>query len=60
MPKLTSEIAYAVQNELQASKYFDPKGTALAGNISPDDANRTFTFGVNLALTNPPQFTLPQ
>jgi hypothetical protein len=58
-PSANSDMAYAVQNELQASKYFDPKGTALAGNISPDDANRTFTFGVNLALTNPPQFTLP-
>jgi type IV pilus assembly protein PilM len=59
-PSANSDMAYAVQNELQASKYFDPKATALAGNISPDDANKTFTFGVNIGLTNPPQFTPPQ
>jgi type IV pilus assembly protein PilM len=59
-PSANSDMAYAVQNELQACKYFDPKGTALAGNISPDDANRTFTFGVNLALTNAPNFNLSQ
>jgi type IV pilus assembly protein PilM len=59
-PSANSDMAYAVQNELQNCKYFDPKGTTLAGNISPDDANRTFTFGVNLALTNAPQFTLSQ
>jgi type IV pilus assembly protein PilM len=51
-----SDMAYAVENELQASKYFDPKTTALAGNISPDDPNGTFTFGVNVTLLNPPQF----
>ncbi len=51
-----SEIAYAVQNELQACKYFDPKTTTLAGNISSDDPNGTFTFGVNVTLSPPPQF----
>ena len=51
-----SEIAYAVQNELQNCKYFDPKTTTLAGNISPDDPNGTFTFGVNVTLTNAPSF----
>ncbi len=51
-----SEMAYAVENELKACKYFDPKTTALAGNISPDDPNGTFTFGVNVTLAAPPQF----
>jgi type IV pilus assembly protein PilM len=51
-----SGMAYAVQNELQACKYFDPKATTLAGNISPDEADGTFTFGVNVTLLNPPQF----
>jgi type IV pilus assembly protein PilM len=51
-----SEMAYAVESELQASKYFDPKATALAGNISPDDPDGTFTFGVTVTLLTPPQF----
>jgi type IV pilus assembly protein PilM len=51
-----SDIAFAVENELQACKCFDPKTTTLAGNISPDDANGTFTFGVNVTLSPPPQF----
>jgi type IV pilus assembly protein PilM len=51
-----SEMAYAVENELKTCKYFDPKTTALAGNISPDDPNGTFTFGVNVTLATPPQF----
>jgi hypothetical protein len=58
-PSANSDMAYAVQNELQASTYFDPGNTLLAGNISPDDANKTFTFGVNVALTNAPQI-MPQ
>ena len=51
-----SAIAYAVESELQASKYFDPKTTALAGQFSADDPDGTFTFGVNVTLLNPPQF----
>ncbi len=51
-----SDIAYAVESELQTCKNFDPKATALAGNISPDDPNGTFTFGVNVTLSPPPQF----
>jgi cell division ATPase FtsA len=51
-----SEIAYAVQNELQSCKCFDPKATTLAGNISPDDPNGTFTFGITVTLSPPPQF----
>lgn len=51
-----SDIAYAVENELQACKCFDPKATTLAGNISADDPNGTFTFGVNVTLSPSPQF----
>jgi hypothetical protein len=51
-----SEIAYAVQNELQSCKCFDPKATTLAGNISADDPNGTFTFGITVTLSPPPQF----
>jgi type IV pilus assembly protein PilM len=55
-PSANGDIAYAVENELKAAKSFDPKATALQGNISPDDADGTFTFGVNVTLANPPQF----
>lgn len=51
-----SEMAYAVENELKACKFFDPKTTALAGNISSDNPDGTFTFGVNVTLQTPPQF----
>lgn len=54
-----SGIAYAVQNELQSCKYYDPKTTSLMGNISPDDPNGTFTFGVNVTLLNPPPMLSP-
>jgi type IV pilus assembly protein PilM len=49
-----SGMAYAVQNELQSCQYFDPKTTTLMGNISSDDPNGTFTFGVTVTLLNPP------
>jgi type IV pilus assembly protein PilM len=50
------DIAYDVQDELKKCKYFDPKTTTVAGNISPDDPNGTFTFGVNVTLSPPPPF----
>jgi type IV pilus assembly protein PilM len=52
-PSANSDIAYALQNELQASPYFDPKTTQLTGEIKADDASGTFTFGVLVALKNP-------
>jgi type IV pilus assembly protein PilM len=55
-PSANSDIAYAVQNELQACKSFDNKATALQGNISPDEPDGTFTFGINVTLASPPQF----
>lgn len=50
------DIAYAVQDELKKCKYFDPKTTTVAGSINPDDPNGTFTFGVNVTISPPPQF----
>jgi type IV pilus assembly protein PilM len=50
----TPGIAYAVESELKASPFFDPQGTALLGNIVPDEVTGTFTFGITVALTNSP------
>jgi type IV pilus assembly protein PilM len=49
----TSTIAFAVESELKACPVFDPKATQLSGQITPDDANGTFTFGITLMLQNP-------
>jgi hypothetical protein len=49
-PSANSEIAYAVENELKTSPFFDPKATQLTGQITPDEANGTFTFGITVAL----------
>jgi len=34
----------------------DPKATQLVGEISPDDANGTFTFTVSVTPLKPPTF----
>jgi type IV pilus assembly protein PilM len=52
-PSANSDIAYALQNELQASPYFDPKTAQLSGEIRADDASGTFTFGISVALKKP-------
>ena len=52
-PSATTEIAYAVESELKASPFFDPKATALLGNITTDESNGTFTFGITVALQKP-------
>jgi hypothetical protein len=52
-PSANSEIAYAVENELKASPFFDPKATQLTGQITPDEVNGTFTFGITVTLLNP-------
>jgi hypothetical protein len=52
-PSANSEIAYAVESELKACPIFDPKTTQLTGQITPDDSNGTFTFGISLILQNP-------
>ena len=57
-PSATTEIAYAVESEFKSSPYFDPKGTGLLGNITRDESNRTFTFGITVTLTNAPVLNL--
>ena len=52
-PSATSDIAYAVENQLKSSPLFDPKTTQLVGNIVPDDVNGTFTFGITVTPLNP-------
>jgi len=55
-PAANSDIAYTLENELQASPYFDPKATQLTGQINPEDASGTFTFGITAVLKNPLNF----
>jgi hypothetical protein len=56
-PSASSEIAYAVENEMKNSPLVDPKATQLTGQITPDDSNGTFTFTVNVTpLLNPLNF----
>jgi type IV pilus assembly protein PilM len=52
-PSANTTIAYALEDELRASSYFDPKATQLSGQITADDASGTFTFGVVVVLKNP-------
>ena len=52
-PAANSDIAYTLENELQGSPGFDPKATQLTGQINPEDASGTFTFGVSAVLSNP-------
>ncbi len=51
-----SEIAYVVENEIKNSPLVDPKGTALTGQITPDETTGTFTFTVNVTPLNPLNF----
>jgi len=47
-PSANPEIAYAVGDEIKNSPVVDPKTTQVVGQISPDDANGTFTFTVSV------------
>jgi hypothetical protein len=49
-------IAFDVLKEIQNSPLVDTQPTQLSGDISPDDANGTFTFTVNVMLRNPLNF----
>jgi type IV pilus assembly protein PilM len=51
-PSANSEVAYAVEKQLQACPIFDPKTTQLTGQITPDPTTGTFTFGITVTLTN--------
>jgi hypothetical protein len=55
-PSANTTIAYALEDELRNSSYFDPKATQLSGQITADDASGTFTFGVIITLKNPLNF----
>jgi len=48
-----TDLAFAVENALRSSELFDPKATSLQGQIGADEANGTYTFGVNLVLKKP-------
>ena len=48
-----NETAFEVENQLKTSPLFDSKTTQLSGQITPDDATGTFTFGVTITLQNP-------
>jgi type IV pilus assembly protein PilM len=53
-----TDIAYSVRDQIAASPLVnpDPKVTQLVGEISPDDANGTFTFTVSVTPLKPPTF----
>jgi hypothetical protein len=48
-----NEIVYAVVRELKASPVFDPKTVEPSAQISPVDANGTFTFSIGVTPQNP-------
>ena len=48
-----NEIVYAVERELKASPVFNPTSVQSSAQISPVDANSTFTFSIILAPQNP-------
>ena len=48
-----NEIVYALESELKASPLFDPKSVQSSAQISPVDANSTFTFTITVAPLNP-------
>ncbi len=52
------DIAYAVRDQIALSPMVDPdpKSTLLVGDISPDDANGTFTFTVSVLPLTPLKF----
>jgi hypothetical protein len=52
------EIAFTVRDQIANLPFVDPdaKATQLVGEISPDDANGTFTFTLNVTPLNPLKF----
>ena len=52
------DIAYVVRDQIAASPMVDPgeNATRLVGDISPDDANGTFTFTVSVTPAKPLTF----
>lgn len=52
-PSANTDIAFALESELQSSPLFDPKDTKLDGQIILDEASGTFTFPVRVVLKKP-------
>jgi type IV pilus assembly protein PilM len=52
-PDANPTIISTLENELKASPFFDPKETHVISQITTDDATRTFTVTLLLALKNP-------
>ena len=52
-PSANPEIAYAVGDAIKNSPVVDPKSTQVVGQISPDDADGTFTFAVSVTPLKP-------
>ncbi|HEX7576921.1 MAG TPA: type IV pilus assembly protein PilM [Verrucomicrobiae bacterium] len=48
-----NEVVYAVERQLKSAPVFDPKSVQPSAQISPVDANGTFTFSITLAPQNP-------
>jgi type IV pilus assembly protein PilM len=46
-------LAFALENALRSSDFFDAEKTSLQGQIGADTPDGTYTFGVNLVLKNP-------
>ncbi len=55
-PSANPEIAYAVGDAIKNCPAVDPKSTMVVGQITPDDANGTFTFTVNVTPLKPLDF----
>ena len=54
-PEADKDIAYAVQQELQGSPFFDPdpQETHTTSDVIPDEQTKTFTFTVVARLKRP-------
>jgi type IV pilus assembly protein PilM len=52
-PSANPEIAYSVGDAIKNSPVVDPKSTQVIGQISPDDADGTFTFTVSVTPLKP-------
>jgi hypothetical protein len=53
IPSANSEIAYAVLKRVERARFLIPKRRNSRGDITPDEANGTFTFGITVGLQNP-------
>jgi hypothetical protein len=52
--KIAREVVpFALQAELSASPLFNSTNIVLSPQVTPDDANMTFSFGVTLGLKRP-------